>query len=530
MPSFDLYTVTDGMSPDEIGNSLKGANQEFVKAVKQIDDTKLQYIISKGQSLSIGYTDAGATPINTNPLTSAYLFNGVPAISVADGVSVTGADVASTVVFSQPTRETHAYSMLSGLINDKGGTWLYAPDGRGGKKIIELNKGTQPYFNGQEMINAATARSTDLGKSGVISPFMTWIQGESDVLTETDYYKNEVVAMYNDVLTDYAAVISTPDFPMIMTQIGTSGSNKFGQAELELAKENPNFYLAGPNWPIARLHNSSATDYTHLSPEGYVILGNMIKRCVDKTVFGNEPDYQPLVPVGLTVRGKQVRVDFNVTDGELVIDKTTFTEAPGLGIQYVYTNALAQTVSKSVVGEPVISGNSVIFTFNDYLMAGGYISAGNTLTDHSQTDDIDVPCINIRNSKPVINTSSGLEWYDWCCQFYEPVKTTDGAPDPSTDNIWLYGSPRIDTTDAFITILGTSSAYFLDGTTYEVSYDSAVIDSGGVRIWVGDESHTVVTGGATVTLTRGATTRLRLQSLTGGFSGQVFNIKIRRLS
>lgn len=483
----------------------------------------LNYYPSAGQSLSIGYTALENPPINTSDLTDVYLYNGVPAIAPASAEVITASDVSSVVSFNQPSRETHIYAMLETLKEKVGGTWLVAPFGRGGESIEDLTKGTEPYLNGEVMRDGAVAAATSLSKAGVNIPFTTWIQGESDVVNDVDWYNSELTAYINYFNADYSTISGGSTIPVFTTQVGTSGSVKFASNELDFSNENPLVTCAGPNWPISRLFPSSTTDYTHLNAQGYIHLGNMLEASIEQVVYRNNPTYKPLQPESLNVTGSAVALEMHVPSGSLEMDTATFPEAPMLGIKFIYGSNFS-----SSSGTYRKDGNKLTLNYDiggQPIVVGSVIEGGNTLTDNSTTDGISVPLINLKGSESLIKS-----WEDWCCQFRIEVTKEMGALDPETDNVWTFGTPTVDTTDSFVTIVGTSSCYFLDGATYQVDYDSAEIDAGSARLWVGDDSHTIAVGGASLIMTRGATNRLRLQSGSGGFTGRVKNLRITKLS
>ena len=483
----------------------------------------LNYYPSAGQSLSIGYTALENAPINTGDLSDVYLYNGVPAIAPSSSEAITPADVASVVNFNQPTRETHIYSMLDTLKSSVGGTWLVAPFGRGGESIEDLTKGTEPYLNGEVMRDGAVSAAASLSKTGVSIPFTTWIQGESDVVADLDWYDNELTAYIGYFNSDYSSISDGDSIPVFTTQIGTSGSIDFAANELTFSNKNPLVVCAGPNWPISRLFPSSSTDYTHLNAQGYIHLGNMLAASIEQVIYRNNPYYKPLQPSSAKVTGNSVAIDMHVPSGRLQIDTETFPEAPMLGIKFVYGSNFSRDL-----GTYRLDGNKITLNYDmegQPIVVGSFIEGGNTLTDHSTTDDVSVPLINLKGSESLIKG-----WDDWCCQFKMEVTKEMGALDPETDNIWTFGTPTINTTESFITIVGTSACYFLDGNTYQVDYDSAEITNGSVRLWIGDESHAIVAGGASLIMTRGSATRLRLQSGNGGFTGRVKNLVIKKLT
>lgn len=492
----------------------------------------LNYCIFLGQSLVVGGTAAVTAPINTAAVEGAYVFNGVPVTGPLDTQAVDADDVASIVPMTQTTKETLTYTLIKGLIDTVGGTWLAGVSGRGGKKLSEINKGTEPYNNGKTMAAAVVARAADIGLVP-ITKFAVMVHGESDSSAGTllDFYEADYSANYSDVLDDFTSVIDSNTPPMFMTQIGITGSQAFAARELDIATKHPAFYMCGPNWPIERTHPSLPTDYTHPAPEGYVILGNMIKRAVLEVMYKNQADFKSIRPIGIEVSNRQAKVIFHVPEGNLVIDKETFGAAPGLGIRYKYTNLQGVVATVAVLGNPVISGNTVTFSFTEPLAAGGYIEAGDTLTDHSGTNDIPVPLINLRGSVPTIDSTSGKDWYDWCPQFNYPITVNDGALSAATSNLWYFGSFYITRpSDNYALIAGTDSLYFLDGATYQVDYVSANIISGTCKIWVGDDSHTIAAGGGSLIMTRGAARRLRLQSGATGFVGRVNDIRVKKLT
>lgn len=522
--TIEKWDTSGGTSGDKMKDGFNELLNQTVGGgeLKQASQN-LNYYISAGQSLSIGYTDLANPPINTQPLANTYLYNGVPAIAPPSSDSLTPADVASTVAFTQPTRETHIYSMLQSIQEKVGGTWLVAPCGRGDQSIEDLTKGTEPYNNGITMRDGAIAAASGLGFGDVTIPFSTWIQGESDVANDLEWYRNEMYAYISSLNIDFSSLSGSKSIPVFTTQIGTSGSVAFASGELDISNSHPSVYMAGPNWPISRLYPSTTTDYTHLNAQGYIHLGNMIAACVEQVVYRNLSNYKPLQPKAVKVAGSTLQIEFHVPFGELTVDTTTFPEAPMLGIRYAYGVAFGRTTGTwSVVGNTV----TLDFDMNKQpIVVGAKLTGGNTLEDHSSTNGVNVPLINLRGSKSDIK-----DWFDWCCQFTITITKEMGALDPETDNVWTFGTPYIDTTDAFATVAGDSSCYFLTGDTYRVTYDSADIAAGSARIWVGDDFTNVVAGGDDVVLTRGGTTRLRIQSLADGFTGRVKNLRIVKVS
>ncbi len=516
----DFDTTTLRNNVNALIDSVQQTDKSMCEPLVTPNDV-VYFYVSAGQSLSIGYTDLANPPLNSGKLDGVYLYEGVPAIGPSSNEVITSESTNSLVSFTQPARETHIYAMLSDLIAITGGEWIVAPQGRGGQRLIELNKGTEPFENGVVMHDAAQAAAASLGKNLKV-PFFTFIQGESDVVSDLDFYESELKAYYSDMVKLHSD-LSGQAPPMFITQIGTSGSVGFASKELEIANKSANIYCAGPNWPIARLHNSSSTDYTHLNPQGYILLGKMLAKAIEEVVFKKNTSYKPMQPNALAIDNDLCVLDFHTPAGDVVIDTDTFPHAPSLGIQFRYgTNVNLKSDEWS------LNGNRLTMRFGNEsqpLVVGGFISGGNTLTDHSSTDGVSVPLINLRTSKSNIDG-----WEDWCCQFSIEVTKEMGAIDPDTDNIWTYGSPTINELSSFATIMGTSSCYFLDGETYQVDYDSAVINSGSARLWVGDENHTIVESGASLIMTRGASKRLRLQSGNGGFSGKIINLRVVRVS
>ncbi|MGI2179412.1 hypothetical protein [Shewanella frigidimarina] len=384
--------------PLKPSNALSASTDYLQQKLNQASEKKLNYYTGSGQSLHVGETDVSNVRINSETLDGVKLFNGVPAIAPGFTQVLTEADVASVIPFVQTSRETHIYSMISRLRSKVGGTWLVANHARGAKKIEELTVGTDPYNNGLTMLAAANAAATSLGLDGCVAPFTTFLHGEANIAD--DLSRNG----YQYEMNAYEASIGKALFthfggnvvPMFTTQIGSSGSINFAGNELDISNVHPSVFCAGPNWPLERMYNSTSSDYTHLNATGYTILGEMLAASIEQVVYRENVGYKPLQPKSVKVSGNTVAIEFHVPKGSLVVDTTTFVEAPLLGIGIYHSSGYSRSV-----GRWAVSGNTVTLSVDMLglpIVAGAYLLGGNTLTDRGSTNGVNVPLINLRGS------------------------------------------------------------------------------------------------------------------------------------
>jgi hypothetical protein len=189
--------------------------------------------------------------------------------------------------------------------------------GCGGMSVAQLSKGASPeLFN--RLRGCASLGKTLAGASyGVIG--MLYLQGEKDYAggTTAALYKTQLQQLYADFIADIATTIAGQARPPGMftyqtNEAYTMDGVAIGEAQLELALSNRNWYLATPDYPVTDKGG-------HLDPNGYRWLGQQFGKVLYRVLIRNE-NWLPVYPIQITVRGTQVLVDFHVPEPPLVFD------------------------------------------------------------------------------------------------------------------------------------------------------------------------------------------------------------------
>lgn len=192
---------------------------------------------------------------------------------------------------------------------------------RGGQTIAELSK---PSFNWDRVIACATlAKSitTGLGASYCI-PAVLFMQGENDYGdgTTKEAYKAGVKQYVADLRSDVQVAIAGQTKPFLFVTYQTSGrflgsydqNLAVSMGQLELALEEPDWVMAGPNYPYTDKDG-------HLDTNGYRWMGEQFGKVLAK-IFVHGQGWQPLHPRSLSKRGREVLIGFHVPEPPLVFD------------------------------------------------------------------------------------------------------------------------------------------------------------------------------------------------------------------
>ncbi len=186
-----------------------------------------------------------------------------------------------------------------------------------GRSIAQLSKvgGTHEYKRVIQAVDQARQVAQADDASYNLSALF-WLQGEYDYaevqggVNDKATYKKMLRQLRNDLNEDTAKAIGQermPAFISYQTDAKTSvvdGSLDIGLAQWELAKEEPNWYLAGPVYPYV-------DKGTHLSANGYRWFGQMLGKVFHQVVV-EQRGWQPLSPLHATVEGREILMDFHV--------------------------------------------------------------------------------------------------------------------------------------------------------------------------------------------------------------------------
>lgn len=196
-----------------------------------------------------------------------------------------------------------------------------------GRSIAQLSKvgGTNEYRRVLQAVDQAK-QLADAENASYSFSALLWLQGEYDYaqvqggINDKENYKRMMRQLRDDLNADTAQAIvgqqRMPAFISYQTDAKTSvvdGSLDIGMAQWELAQEEPNWYLAGPVYPYV-------DKGTHLSANGYRWFGQMLGKVYHRVVVERR-NWIPLSPLGATVEGREILIDFHVPHPPLTFEE-----------------------------------------------------------------------------------------------------------------------------------------------------------------------------------------------------------------
>ncbi|MCE2572806.1 hypothetical protein [Motilimonas eburnea] len=493
-------------------------------------------VLAAGQSLSVGHTNVELNPqINYGPVNKdkVFLFTGVRAIGPYSNQKLSSSDVTSLVPLEEKTRETHAYAMfaklekLYKLNNLDFPKFVYAPHARGGKKIIDLAYGTEPFQNGETMISAAENLTAASGEQFNV-PFMTWIHGESNAKTNPEEYKTDLRKLHNSykqVVSNTSSETKTP--LLFMDQTGVSYGHDIAIASWEFANDYQEAVLVTPKYHLNRLYYNSNTDRTHLNPKGYILQGEYFAKAIYSTLVQNKR-WKPLQPESIYVNNNEVSITMHVPEGNMVIDTSTLPEAPGYGFRYITVD------NRELIPSVSIDKKTIKLVFNEKIEVGGRIDAGFTANDRSLTGNQKTPLTNIRDTSSVLSSIDDTPLHNWMVQFaFDVTAITPGMANnidvPHASNIWTFGDLSANNVAPFKLLAGNYEKNNFESALYRVSFKANVRE--GVALFsIGDKSYPVQESGEytfVTNLCEPSRERLAVLNSYKNFSGVLHNIQLK---
>ncbi|WOD13235.1 sialate O-acetylesterase [Pseudomonas sp. NyZ704] len=196
-----------------------------------------------------------------------------------------------------------------------------------GRSVSQLLKGGDydEYKRVIGAVNQASALADASNDSYAISAFF-WLQGEYDYshsnggMNDRQRYKKLMRQLRKDLNQDTAIAVAgqtlMPAFITYQTDAKHSrkdGTLAVGMAQWELAREEPNWFLAGPVYQYVDKGG-------HLSANGYRWFGQMLGKVFHRVVVERR-QWQPLAPRRATVSGRYVYIDFHVPHPPLAFEQ-----------------------------------------------------------------------------------------------------------------------------------------------------------------------------------------------------------------
>ena len=254
-------------------------------------------------------------------------------------------------------RETQGPGFLKRLfaLQEDPSVFLYRSHGSGGQfydpttdpnydpandpnNLLGLKKGTQPYRNafGPIVYNNGTEVDGELDSiiqfatDPTLSPWpekserqsrnvnvaaVAITHGESDASVGNQVYDDELREWIDDYTQDIQARTNQPNAPLfLIDQVKTSEGDQGAKVQLDVAtvaNELSNVYLTTPKY-----HLPYDGDNTHLTAEGYHMLGEYQAKVLDKILNGES--WQPLQPESITLSGNTFDIVFHNPGGRFV--------------------------------------------------------------------------------------------------------------------------------------------------------------------------------------------------------------------
>ena len=319
--------------------------------------------------------------------------------------------------------ELSVYGMAESLASQLGEDTLICifPGGHGMNTIEQLMKPVEPYNKFIDEIEYAYKKATDRGWDFIV-PAVCWMQGESDIVEypNTDY-KQQFKQMYHDLNSDIRKITHQENDIRIIcyqTNVVTKGlqynkNNYDGresvtpEAQMELIRENPLIWASGPTYPYNYVNES-----LHIDAIGQKRIGNLAAISALGIIRNKEP-FIGLLPLGSSVNGNEIRIDFNVPCPPLCIDTISVNKADQYGFNVIKKD------NTDIISDIIIDSNSVIIKCKErpngckirYAINGEFLKGGCRIGPRGNLRD------SQGNSRRIEIQGTKYPQHNWCYQF-----------------------------------------------------------------------------------------------------------------
>ena len=160
-----------------------------------------------------------------------------------------------------------------------------------------------------------------------------WIQGQSDPgIGGKAFGYEHLLNRFFDKVEQEANSIFDEDTSILglVSQHRGYGTKAVAIDQIEVVRTNPNIYFGAPEYQFeARYPSSIGLDYTHLSAEGYHMFGQLMGRKLADALAGT-PDAPILISDVTATTNTELLVQFEGLTGQLVDDQSVYTSGTGL--------------------------------------------------------------------------------------------------------------------------------------------------------------------------------------------------------
>ncbi|WP_419900642.1 cell envelope integrity protein TolA [Roseomonas sp. USHLN139] len=231
---------------------------------------------------------------------------------------------------------------------------VWRSHGQGGRKISQLQSGSQPFENGVAELARAIAIASDYGRA-VELPAIMWTQGEQEradiPYTTKEAYLASLVQLKDSYNSRCLPLLPAghPSIVMIIDQLNASSYAGPGTpaqiAQYEAAKSLPGFYLACPKYFLG------VSDSVHLRAIGYAILGEYQARCWHQVVRLGNTSWKPVMPTSVSRSGTTITLTLNRPyGGNIVFDTTALPQRANYGFEYDGANIVSVAITNAAAG------------------------------------------------------------------------------------------------------------------------------------------------------------------------------------
>lgn len=250
-----------------------------------------------------------------------------------------------------------------GLVTDPARENVVVNVGVDGRTIEDLSKGSSTNLWNRLVTGVAATKAIAQNMGASLSlPAILFAQGEWNYADQGGVqtklgYKNKVRQYRADIVADACVgalgQAAPPAFITYQTSAGyTVDTNDLaiGQAQLELALEEDNWFLAAPSYPF--------TDkYGHLTPNGYRWLGMQYGKVMFRVLVLGQ-DWKPLHIREATITGREIVLDYLVPEPPLAFAMPYIADAAAdyadKGYRVLVNGAYAAIESLDLVGQTLV--------------------------------------------------------------------------------------------------------------------------------------------------------------------------------
>lgn len=251
--------------------------------------------------------------------------------------------------------------------------------GRGGESIEALSKGrsdggTVYYDRYPSALTQIKALVDGLSKTSGVAA-ICWMQGEANYsgstggITTRAGYKAKLDTLVNDMQGDAQTLFAQAEKPLFYTyQTGAAFTRDadasgtpdlaIGMAQWELSRERVDVVMVGPTYHLTDKRDN--TDNGHLDANGYRWFGEYLAK-VSNFIYSTGRKWQPLSPVGVSITGSTVTIDFYVPVPPLrwqtIYDKTTAVNFTDKGFRVTDSAGALVVQSVNIIGQTQVQLN-----------------------------------------------------------------------------------------------------------------------------------------------------------------------------